>query len=119
MTWQGSIYIEQATRARGARTRLAEAVGKDLATVSRWANGSRPEATLWPAIEAHLGLAPGTLGDTVTSPVDLQLQGMQSQLDDLRKQLGQLSAMMGDLVALTNVVATAVQARDIPGAKAR
>lgn len=54
--------IRQHTEARGAKSALAKALGVSPATVTKWVrNEINPEAERWPAIEAALGLAPGTL----------------------------------------------------------
>lgn len=48
--------------ARGANVALAQALGVDQATVSRWRTGKAdPAAKWWPAIEAALGMEAGTL----------------------------------------------------------
>lgn len=87
MAWQGAAHIERALRSRGARTSLAKALGKDPASITRWISGVRPDPALWPAIEQHLGLEPGTLGDSVSSPVDERLDRIEAQLATMHAQL--------------------------------
>jgi len=57
---------------------------------------------MWPKIEAHLGLEPGALGDTVTSPMDEQLLVVQAQIAELaatmQAQLDRLDDKIESLV---------------------
>lgn len=47
---------------RGTRTRLADHLGVNKSTVSRWADGQTPERSHWAGIEAFLGKDAGFLG---------------------------------------------------------
>ena len=103
MNWQGSHHLERALRPRGAAARLALALGKNQATVSRWARGTQPDPALWPAIEDALGLERGTLGEPPMSP-GAQLDALERRVSVLTDGLDRLAKSVAELVAITEKI---------------
>ena len=96
MEWPASRVIAAALRPRGAARRLSLALNKDQSTITRWAHGARPDPTLWPGIEHHLGLAPGTLNDASRPGDDLaELRDRVAQLEQSVLALLRLAAKDG------------------------
>lgn len=86
---------------RGAATALAEALGLNPSSVSRWVRGDdRPDMARWPAIEDHLGLDRGTIArsfgitDTELS-LRQELSELAAKADLLQAAIEQLEAHLG------------------------
>lgn len=85
------IRQELDSRGRGAKARLAEAVGVEPQTVSKWVAGqTQPEMERWEAIEAHLGWERGEIVRHV-----MPVEGATTTIDLVNR----LTAMVTDLAA--------------------
>lgn len=72
---------------RGAVGRLADALGTQASTVSRWLSlQSSPDPALWPFIEHELDLDPGTLASEAGSDNVIMIPPSQAVLDAMREQ---------------------------------
>lgn len=80
---------------RGTASRLAEHLGVEQATVSRWARGThRPSAEYWAGIEEYFGKPVGTLG---VQGVDLtgRVAHLEDELALVRDALDKIEAHLG------------------------
>ena len=88
-------------RGRGSATALAEALGLNPSSVSRWARGDdRPDMARWPAIEDFLDLDRGaiarSLGITDTEmSLRQELSDLAAKVDMLQAAVEQLEAHLG------------------------
>lgn len=86
---------------RGSITRLAEAVGVTSASTSRWVSGqSSPDPALWPKIEAHLGLKPGTLSEAARSdlPANRETLDIAHRVELLETLVSRQAEVLRELV---------------------
>lgn len=90
---------------RGAQSRLAEAVGVSLGTVSHWVHGrATPDQERWPRIEEALGLRPGSLDEafqrSITPPSDDDtLAWMTAAFREIRDEIRELRLRVEQLEA--------------------
>jgi transcriptional regulator with XRE-family HTH domain len=111
------IAEELARRGRGARRKLAAAVGVGEDAVSRWASGKNmPTPTLWPAIEEALELEEGALSDAaaaVNRGGD-EPSGIPDSVAEALRTLGAEQQMLRDELHGLRVEVTELR-RAIPG----
>lgn len=93
-TWTAVFREALAELPRGASTRLAEACGVQLYTVSRWRT-IPPARRYWEDIEAFFGWPAGRVRELVLADPD---QAIIDRVELLERQVARLAAIVQELI---------------------